>query len=137
VASAASAVAKSYKSDNAGTELAIYTKVGIGNGTFANNPWLQEMSDPISKATWDNYLTVSQKWANENGLKMSEGATQKAKVTVGSKSIMVPILVQPGQADGTVGLALGYGRTKAGRVADGVGVNAYELADSFQRLYKF
>ncbi|SNS55998.1 quinol:cytochrome c oxidoreductase iron-sulfur protein precursor [Belliella buryatensis] len=124
---AAAAVARTYKADNAGTELVVYTKIGIGNGTFANNPWLQEMSDPISKATWDNYLTVSQKWANENGLKMFEGATQKAKVTIGDKSIVVPVLVQPGQAIGTVGLALGYGRTKAGRVANGVGINAYEL----------
>ncbi|MCH7403131.1 TAT-variant-translocated molybdopterin oxidoreductase [Belliella kenyensis] len=127
ISAAASAVAKAYKADNTGTELVVYTKIGIGNGTFANNPWLQEMSDPISKATWDNYLTVSQKWANDNGLKMFEGATQKAKLTVGDKSVIVPVLVQPGQANGTVGLALGYGRTKAGRVANGVGVNAYEL----------
>ncbi|MCH6200387.1 TAT-variant-translocated molybdopterin oxidoreductase [Aquiflexum sp. LQ15W] len=134
---AASSVAKVYKAEGTGTELAIYTKVGIGNGTFSNNPWLQEMSDPISKATWDNYLTVSQKWANENGLKMSEGETKKAKITVGGKSLMVPVLVQPGQADGTVGLALGYGRTKAGRVADGVGVNAYELADSSKGFTNF
>lgn len=130
VASAAAAISKSYKADNAGTELAVYTKVGIGNGTFANNPWLQEMSDPISKVTWDNYLTVSQKWANENGLTMVEGATKKAKVTVGGKSLIVPVLVQPGQAYGTVGLALGYGRSKAGRVANGLGVNAYDLLNA-------
>lgn len=130
VSAAATAIGRSYKADNAGAELAIYTKVGIGSGTFANNPWLQEMSDPISKATWDNYLTVSQKWANDNNVKMVEGATKKAKITVGDKSLVVPVLVQPGQADGTFGLALGYGRTKAGRVANGVGVNAYELLDS-------
>ncbi|MCH7399724.1 TAT-variant-translocated molybdopterin oxidoreductase [Belliella sp. DSM 107340] len=134
---AAAAISRTYKADNAATELVIYTKIGIGNGTFANNPWLQEMSDPISKATWDNYLTVSQKWANENGLKMFEGATQKAKLTIGDKSIIVPVLVQPGQAIGTVGLALGYGRTKAGRVANGVGVNAYELLDSSKGFVNF
>ena len=130
ISPAAASISRTYKADNAGVELAVYSKVGIGSGTFANNPWLQEMSDPISKATWDNYLTVSQKWANENGLKMSEGATRKANITIGSKSLVVPVLVQPGQADSTVGLALGYGRSKAGRVADGVGVNAYELLDS-------
>ena len=130
ISAAASSISRTYKADNAGVELAVYSKVGIGNGAFANNPWLQEMSDPISKATWDNYLTVSQKWANENGLKMVEGATRKANITVGGKSLSVPVLVQPGQADGTVGLALGYGRSKAGRVADGIGVNAYELLDS-------
>lgn len=137
VASAGAAIAKTYKANNEGTELVVYTKVGIGNGTFSNNPWLQEMSDPISKATWDNYLTVSQKWANDNGLKMVEGATRKAKVTVGNKSIIVPVMVQPGQANGTVGLALGYGRTKAGRVADGVGVNAYELLSSSNGFVNF
>ena len=130
ISAAASSISRTYKADNAGVELAIYSKIGIGSGAFANNPWLQEMSDPISKATWDNYLTVSQKWANENGLKMLEGATRKANITVDGKTLAVPVLVQPGQADGTVGLALGYGRTKAGRVADGVGVNAYELLDA-------
>ncbi|EKB50209.1 TAT-variant-translocated molybdopterin oxidoreductase [Cecembia lonarensis] len=130
VNAAASAIGRVYKADNAGAELIVYTKVGIGNGTFANNPWLQEMSDPISKATWDNYLTVSQSWAAENGVKMFEGATRKARLTVGDKSILVPILVQPGQAQGTFGLAVGYGRTKAGRVANGVGVNAYEMLNN-------
>ncbi|AFL86279.1 Fe-S-cluster-containing hydrogenase subunit [Belliella baltica DSM 15883] len=135
--SAAAAISRTYKADNAATELVIYSKIGIGNGTFANIPWLQEMSDPITKATWDNYLTVSQKWANENGLKMFEGATQKAKLTIGDKSIIVPVLVQPGQAIGTVGLALGYGRTNAGRVANGVGVNAYELLDNSKGFVNF
>ncbi|MDN3669744.1 TAT-variant-translocated molybdopterin oxidoreductase [Echinicola jeungdonensis] len=130
ISGAASAIGRTYKADNSGVELVAYQKVGIGNGTFANNPWLQEMPDPISKATWDNYLTVPQKWAKENGLIMEEGATQKAKINVNGKSLIVPVLVQPGQANGTIGLALGYGRTKAGRVADGVGVNAYPLLDN-------
>ena len=130
VSAAASAIARVYKAENTSDELVVYTKVGIGNGTFANNPWLQEMSDPISKATWDNYLTVSQSWAADNGVKMFEGATRKARITVGEKSVLVPVLVQPGQAKGTFGLALGYGRTKAGRVANGVGVNAYELLNN-------
>ncbi len=130
ISATAAAIGSSYKADNTGTELVVYAKVGIGSGAHANNPWLQEMPDPISKATWDNYLTVSQKWANDNGLKMFEGATILANLTVNGKSIAVPILVQPGQAEGTVGLALGYGRTDAGRVADGVGVNAYALLDS-------
>ncbi len=130
VSAAASAIARVYKAENTSDELVVYTKVGIGNGTFANNHWLQEMSDPISKATWDNYLTVSQSWAADNGVKMFEGATRKARITVGEKSVLVPVLVQPGQAKGTFGLALGYGRTKDGRVANGVGVNAYELLNN-------
>lgn len=134
---AAAAVAQTYKADNAGAELVVYSKVGIGNGAFANNPWLQEMPDPITKATWDNYLTVSQKWAADNGVTMFEENTKKASITVNGKSLIVPILVQPGQANGTFGLALGYGRTKAGRVADGVGVNAYDLLDSSKGFVNF
>jgi MoCo/4Fe-4S cofactor protein with predicted Tat translocation signal len=135
--SAAASVAQTYKADNAGAELVIYSKVGIGNGAFANNPWLQEMPDPITKATWDNYLTVSQKWATDNGVTMYEENTQKASITVNGKSLIVPILVQPGQANGTFGLAIGYGRTKAGRVADGVGVNAYDLLDASKGFVNF
>ncbi|MBN3584243.1 TAT-variant-translocated molybdopterin oxidoreductase [Algoriphagus aestuarii] len=134
---AAAEVAKTYKADNAGAELVLYTKVGIGSGAFANVPWLQEMSDPITKATWDNYLTVSQKWASDNGVTMIEGETSKASISVNGKSLVVPILVQPGQAEGTFGLALGYGRTKAGRVANGVGVNAYELLDASKGFVNF
>ncbi len=137
VSLAAAEVAKAYKADNAGAELVVYSKVGIGNGTFANNPWLQEMPDPITKATWDNYLTVSQKWAIENGVTMIEENTSKASVTVNGKTLVVPILVQPGQAEGTFGLALGYGRTKAGRVADGVGINAYDLLDTTKGFVNF
>jgi molybdopterin-containing oxidoreductase family iron-sulfur binding subunit len=137
VSAAAAVVAKNYKADNAGAELVIYTKVGIGSGAFANNPWLQEMPDPITKATWDNYLTVSQKWATANGVSMVEENTMKASISFNGKSLVVPILIQPGQADGTFGLALGYGRTKAGRVANGVGVNAYELLDSSKGFVNF
>jgi len=123
VAQAAQAINKNYK--GSGVELAIYQKVGLGDGSQANNPWLQEMPDPISKATWDNYLTVSQAWARENDVTAFEGKCNKAKLTVGNKSVVVPILIQPGQAKGTVGLAVGYGRTSAGKVADGRGVDAY------------
>ena len=137
VDAAAAEVSKSYAAANAGAELVVYSKIGIGSGTFANIPWLQEMADPITKATWDNYLTVSQKWASDNGVSMVEENTKKAKLTVNGKSIVVPILVQPGQANGTFGLALGYGRTKAGRVADGVGVNAYDLLDTSKGFVNF
>ncbi|WP_026947003.1 TAT-variant-translocated molybdopterin oxidoreductase [Algoriphagus marincola] len=137
VTEAATAVARTYSADNSGAELIVYPKVAIGNGTFANNPWLQETPDPITKATWDNYLTVSQKWASDNGVTMIEENTRKASVTINGKKITVPILIQPGQAEGTFGLAVGYGRTKAGRVANGVGVNAYELLDASAGFVNF
>ncbi|MEX2567154.1 MAG: TAT-variant-translocated molybdopterin oxidoreductase [Cyclobacteriaceae bacterium] len=129
ISSSASALGRDYTAESTQPELVIYAKVGIGSGASANNPWLQEMPDSISKATWDNYLTVSQKWANDNGLTMSEGGTKKANLTVNGVTVSVPVMVQPGQADGTFGLALGYGRTDAGRVANEVGVNAYPFLD--------
>ena len=123
-----SALSSTYKVNNTGLELVLYSNNSVGDGTQANNPWLQEMPDPITKATWDNYLTVSPKYAEELGLKIDDMKTQLAKLTVGNISMEVPVLPQPGQAYGTVGLAVGYGRTSAGKVANGVGVNAYQLA---------
>lgn len=120
-----------------GMELNFYQKVGMGTGFLANNPWLQEFPDPITRTTWDNYLTVSAADANEMGLRNwneSDGALNgnKAQVRVGDTSLEIPVMVQPGQAEGTVGLALGYGRQGLGKVADGVGVNAQQLQDSIQ-----
>ena len=106
-----------------GVELALYEKVGLGNGSEANNPWLQELPDPVSKATWGNYVTVPRAMAKEKGWEQGD----VVKVTANGKSVELPVLIQPGQAQGTIGIALGYGRTKAGMVADQVGANAFPL----------
>ena len=124
---AASKISSTYKAGNDGIELALYETIAIGDGAQANNPWLQETPDPITKACWDNYLTISQAMANEMGIKVVEGDTVNVKLKVGDQSLVIPAIVQPGQTRGTVGLAIGYGRTKAGRVANNVGVNAYPL----------
>ncbi|XOV95345.1 MAG: TAT-variant-translocated molybdopterin oxidoreductase [Bacteroidota bacterium] len=113
-----------------GLELVIYEKNSIGTGAQANNPWLQEMPDPITKAVWDNYLTVSPKQAEEWGIGIGDMVTQTVNLTVGGATIEVPVMPQPGQAYNTVGLALGYGRTKAGKVANNIGVNAFPLVAS-------
>jgi MoCo/4Fe-4S cofactor protein with predicted Tat translocation signal len=125
VSAAASAVSAVYKAENTGFELSIYENYGVGNGSQANNPLLQELPDPITKATWDNYITISQKDAAAKGFSMVDGTTQIAVLTVGDKKVEVPVVVQPGQAIGTIGLPLGYGRTKVGKVAENIGVNAY------------
>lgn len=123
VSGAASAIASNYKSS--GTELVIFENGTVGNGSQANNPLLQELPDPITKSVWDHYVTVSPKDAKD--IDFEESITKKATITVGKKTITVPVLVQPGQAPGTIGVPLGYGRTKAGKVADGIGENAYAL----------
>lgn len=126
----AASVAASIKGGNSnGMELVLYTNYSVGDGTHANNPWLQEMPDPITKACWDNYITVSTRDARENGWKVKDGDMdyKVATLTVDGKSIQAPVIPQPGQAPGTVGLALGYGRTNAGPVGNDVGVNAYQF----------
>ncbi|HPM32013.1 MAG TPA: TAT-variant-translocated molybdopterin oxidoreductase [Chryseolinea sp.] len=107
-------------------ELVIYESGNLGNGSQANNPLLQELPDPITKAVWDHYVTVSPLDANVKDF--TESFTKYATITVpGKEPVKLPILVQPGQAQGTVGIPLGYGRTKAGKVADGIGENVYPL----------
>ncbi|GAB3895823.1 TAT-variant-translocated molybdopterin oxidoreductase [Larkinella knui] len=125
VAAAAAAVAQRYKPTATGLELALYENVSIGTGAMANNPWLQELPDPVTKACWDNYACLSQKTARELGVEQNDLVT--IEVT-GKTAIELPVLIQPGQADGTVSVAIGYGREKAGKSADGVGKNAYPLA---------
>lgn len=126
-AAAGTSISQNYKKVGDGPELSLYQKLTIGDGSQANNPWLQEASDPISKATWDNYLTIPQDMATAMDIDMVEENTKTVTLTVDGEAMTVPVLVQPGQAPGTVGLALGYGRTKAGRVGNEVGVNAYPL----------
>ena len=108
-----------------GIELALYEKVALSaSGCEANNPFLQELPDPISKATWGNYLAVPRKMAVEN--KWEQGDV--IKISANGRSIELPVLIQPGQANGTVSIALGYGRTLAGKAGDKVGENAASLA---------
>lgn len=115
-------------------ELVLYTKTSIGDGTQANNPWLQELPDPITRMSWDNYLTISTKDAERLGIENSLNARMQldgslVNLTVnGVKIENVPVFIQPGQADGSVGLALGYGKKDSGTTAD-TGINAYPLFD--------
>jgi len=101
-------------------EVVLYEKTGIGNGKYANNPWLQELPDPITKATWDNYIAMSPVDADEKGYKQED----LLKLDNG---LELPVLLQPGQPRGSISIALGYGRTHAGRVGNYVGKNAFPL----------
>ncbi len=126
VAAAASAIASRYKPDNTGLELVIYESFGVGNGSEANNPLLQELPDPITKVVWDHPITVSLRDATALGFKNDgESNTQIGALKVGDKTVNVPVLIQPGQMPGTIGISIGYGRTKVGLVAENLGVNAY------------
>lgn len=115
VSAAMAAVSNNYKASSNDIELSLYEKISIGSGYQANNPWLQEMADPISRACWDNYLAVPLAYAKEQKLKQGD----IVKLTDGKVSIEIPVLVQPGQTRGTVSIAVGYGRTKVGKVGKG------------------
>lgn len=130
---------KGYSAKSEGLELALYTNYSVGDGVQSNNPWLQEMPDPITKACWDNYFTVSPRQSRENGWFVKDGDMdyKVATLTVNGQSVTAPVIPQPGQAYGTIGLALGYGRTKAGKVGNGVGVNAYQLINSASSNLRF
>jgi MoCo/4Fe-4S cofactor protein with predicted Tat translocation signal len=95
-------------------EVALYEKVSMGAGVQANNPWLQEMPDPITKTTWDNYITMSPedvKTENLSGLLRQDRMASMIDITINGIAYKnVPVLPQPGQAKGTLGLAFGYGR---------------------------
>ena len=115
-----------------GIELTLYTKTGLGDGQQANNPWLQELPDPITRVSWDNYLTMSAADAKELGIKnwhVANGGLDGdyAEIQVGDVKLKVPVLIQPGQAKGSVGLAFGYGRKAGMKKEMQVGVNAYAL----------
>ncbi|GAA4800301.1 TAT-variant-translocated molybdopterin oxidoreductase [Litoribaculum gwangyangense] len=135
---AARALAASVKASD-GLELTLYTKVGMGDGQQANNPWLQEFPDPITRTSWDNYLTVSKADAEKLGLtniNVANGALNSnyAKVTVNGVSVTAPVIIQPGQAKGSVGLAFGYGKTKGLKTEMQTGVNAYPLYQNFNNV---
>lgn len=93
------------------------------DGKFANNGWLQELPHPVSKVVWDNYAAISVYAAHE----LQVHTDDLVEVKVGSHSVTLPALVQPGMADKVIALELGYGRTTAGAVGSNVGTNANSL----------
>ena len=127
---AASALAQAKASN---FDLVLYTKIGMGDGQQANNPWLQEFPDPITRVSWDNYVTMSKADAEKGGFKnwnVANGGLNGsyATIKVGNATLEnVPVVIQPGQAKGTLGLAFGYGKKLGLKEEMQVGVNAYAL----------
>jgi molybdopterin-containing oxidoreductase family iron-sulfur binding subunit len=123
-------------------ELVLYTKTGMGDGQEANNPWLQEFPDPITRVSWDNYATVSKADAARLGLvneNVANGGLDGSYVSLKVNGVSlegVPVIIQPGQALGTVGLALGYGKTAGLKEQMQVGVNAFSLYQNFSKTQK-
>jgi molybdopterin-containing oxidoreductase family iron-sulfur binding subunit len=110
--------------EGTGLALGLYFKSSIGDGRSANNSWLQEMPDPITTITWDNHLNIGPAYAADLGLETNDVVTLKSDQFAAE----IPVKVQPGIAKGAATLALGYGRTAAGKVGNDVGINGYRYA---------
>ncbi|MEW4456354.1 TAT-variant-translocated molybdopterin oxidoreductase [Bremerella sp. JC817] len=114
-------------------ELIFHPGSATYDGRYANNGWLQELPEPITKVTWDNVVTLSPKTAKEIGV----GQGEFLAITANGKTIEIPAYIQPGQAHGTLAVGLGYGRKMAGHVGgfeengvDPVGVDVGPLRTS-------
>lgn len=109
-----------------GIEITFIEKTGFVGGELANNPLIQELPDPISKVTWLNYIAISKLTAVKGDIEDND----VVNITIHGKKISLPVVVQPGQANGTASIHLGYGRSVAGKVAKGRGVNLYGFVDT-------
>jgi MoCo/4Fe-4S cofactor protein with predicted Tat translocation signal len=116
----AEATSKAAAQTSSENEFVFYETIALGNGVHANNPWMMELPDPISKVCWDNFAAISPKMAEKLGVVTGD----MLKIGEGQELVAY---VQPGQAEGTVAIAYGYGRSSAGKVADGVGMNAFPM----------
>jgi molybdopterin-containing oxidoreductase family iron-sulfur binding subunit len=129
-------------------ELVLTADASVDDGRYANNGWLQEFPDPITKLTWDNAAQISPKSAKKLGVESGD----VVEITLENLKLEIPVIIAPGHADNSLSIPLGYGRTAAGRVGsvaqttenyvfgDDIisgGFNAYPLttsAESYIRL---
>ncbi len=110
-------------SAKAGLEIVFLPSPSLHDGRFANDGWLQELPDPLTKLTWDNPALVSPKTAETLGL----SSEQLIRVDYAGRSLELPVWILPGMADGVVAVTVGYGRSHAGRIGSGVGFDAFRV----------
>jgi len=106
-----------------GLEIVFRPDPSVGDGAMSNNAWLQEMPKPQNKMTWDNAVWISSKSAEHYGITTGD----VIEIEVRGRKVEGPVWIMPGQADESLTVHFGYGRTRAGKVADGVGFDAYAL----------
>ena len=110
----------------AGLEIVFLPSPSLHDGRFANDGWLQELPDPLTKLTWDNPALVSPKTAETLGVANED----VIRLDYSGRSLELPVWILPGMADGVVALTVGYGRSHAGRVGSGVGFDAFTVRSS-------
>jgi molybdopterin-containing oxidoreductase family iron-sulfur binding subunit len=109
-----------------GLEIVFLPSPSLHDGRFANDGWLQELPDPLTKLTWDNPALVSPTTAETLGLANED----VVRLDYAGRSLELPVWLLPGMTDGVVALTLGYGRSHAGRIGSGVGVDAFTVRAS-------
>ena len=114
-----------------GLEIVFRPDPNLSDGRFANNGWLQELPKPITALTWDNAALVSPRTAERLKLQNED----LVDLNYRGRTVQAPVWIVPGQADESVTVHLGFGRTRAGRVGNGVGFNAYLLRTSDAPLF--
>jgi molybdopterin-containing oxidoreductase family iron-sulfur binding subunit len=114
-----------HASANAGNSLEItfHPDPSVWDGRFANNGWLQELPKPISKLTWDNAALISPALAKNRGLVDGD----VVELLFQGRAVRAPVWITPGQAENSVALHVGHGRSKVGRVGSGVGCDVSPL----------
>ncbi len=113
-------------------EISLFTCIKTGKGNHTNNPWLLELPDPLTKISWDNVASISEQTARD--LNVVTGGL------VSVNKMQLPVYIQPGQADNTISIAVGYGQMKIGKVGSALGQNAYKLVtvdNNNRQLYNF
>ena len=113
-------------SGTGGLEIHFAPDPAVYDGRFANNGWLQELPRPLTKLTWDNAAMIGPSTAARLGLKNED----VVEIRYRNRTVNAPVWVQPGHAPDAMTVHLGYGRTRAGRVAEGAGFNAFTLRTS-------
>jgi MoCo/4Fe-4S cofactor protein with predicted Tat translocation signal len=131
----AGAISQLSTARNAGKdEVVLYQKVSMGSGKHSGNPWLLELPDPITRASWGNYAMISLAKANELGIKIDtnyEYYPEKPviRLNVNNKEVSLPVLIIPGMNANTIAVAVGFGRSGTfSKAAEGVGQNVFGFA---------
>lgn len=124
VTSSVDRIKKTYASSNKGLEVLFTESINLGTGSLANNPWVYENPDPVTKVCWDNYVALNPVTAKELGAEQGslDDGTLSTVVELnvpGAGKVNLPVLEQPGQAKGTAVVSIGFGRTMAGKLAEG------------------
>jgi molybdopterin-containing oxidoreductase family iron-sulfur binding subunit len=114
-----------------GLTVAFRPDATIWDGRFANNGWLQELPKPLDKITWDNVIRISPQLAKDRSLTNGD----EVRLDIGGRSVVGPVWIAPGQEPDTLTVSLGYGRKRGGRLAEGLGYDAYAIRQVEQPAY--